>query len=192
MSRDDERLREALGHVNAARAELLWLLGDTGDVPELFVERRTPFWEEMGLAIKPVREGTTRYAIRDVFTTVNGSWELGAEKFSIPRWAVDDYGAGSFVERGAAHALFGAVLTADGGFRPMTPFLVGWPGESVLRVTAQSGWAHENMYEGASYNPQTSRGVYWMRPNMVGAETLINVGRPYGRRVSVFCVWRGI
>ena len=81
--------------------------------------------QKFNLAVKRCEErpdhpqGEIVYRVKDVFTTLSGSWEPSADYGAIPQWARDAYlkpwGADDYFEEGGAdHNLFALVLDLEG------------------------------------------------------------------------------
>ena len=102
-------------------ADVGTLAAPGGTVPPI-IRRISPWAEENNIYIKELGESPlpddaeTVYLLKDVFTTINGSWEVTDERWSVPQWARDDYLAAEFDDAGGDHHLFAAVLGEDGEF----------------------------------------------------------------------------
>ncbi|RIK34834.1 MAG: hypothetical protein DCC55_32195, partial [Chloroflexi bacterium] len=97
--------------------------GETPVQPPLrpAVERRiTPWFEQAHMSIRTLAErpdapaGEIVYVVKDIFTTLNGSWDPSNVPTSIPKWARAAYLAAEFLEAGADHHLFAHVLDLEG------------------------------------------------------------------------------
>lgn len=174
-------------------------------------ERRISEWvTAYNMAIKSIDERPDsppstgfRYVIKDVFTTVNGSWEVSDTPGSIPQWARDDYLSSDFVEAGADHHLFAAVLGVDGlllrgqqirywsdGFdRLGDPDYAGY---IHAETQAQSGWANIPIYGGSSFSPERGESGPWCWTPAGRAEVMIGGGLPNNHHISTFVVWQAI
>ncbi|MEM7126124.1 MAG: peptidoglycan DD-metalloendopeptidase family protein [Chloroflexota bacterium] len=155
-----------------------------------------------------LQKGDIVYLIKDVFTTINGSWEPSDNQHSIVRWARDDYlkpfGAPDwFDDAGADHHIFGAVLGLDGELiREQT--MIYWSdgfdqlgnpdytGYVEANTKSGSGWANQPLGPGSSFVPEREeRGPWcWMPSGM--AEVFEGGGLPANHHVSTFVVWQAV
>ncbi|MBV7335674.1 hypothetical protein KFU94_47000 [Chloroflexi bacterium TSY] len=148
------------------------------------------------------------YLVRDIFTTVEGSWEPTDHPHSIPLWARNAYlkpfGAPDwFDDAGANHHLFAAVLGLDGALIPHQEFLFwsdgferlddpNYQGYMSVRTKERSGWANLPLGPGSSFNPERNEiGPWCWAPSGV-AEVVVGGGLPLRHHVSTFVVWRAI
>jgi len=102
--------------------------------------------------------------VKDIFTTRNGSFEPASEPGSIPQWARDAYLNANFLEAGANHHLFAAIMGLDGeliknheirywsdGFDKLgDPDYTGYVRE---QTKASSGWANTVIFASSAYAP---------------------------------------
>jgi hypothetical protein len=146
--------------------------------PQIVVERRLGRWfEAMNFQIRTIAErpdqpvqGDYIYVIKDVFTTLNGSWEnMGDELGTVEAWARDAYlkpfhAPDYFDDAGADHHLFSAVIGLDGQFVRNFPMRYWSDGFAMLGdpeyqsyayhlTKERSGWANLVMLSGSSYAP---------------------------------------
>lgn len=105
------------------------------------------------------------YLVKDIFMTYYGSWEPTGDYESVPEWARDDYLRPTFLEAGADHHLFAAVIGLDGqmikgheivfwsdGFDRLDDS--GYTDYTRERTKDSSGWANLFMAGGSSFVPQ--------------------------------------
>src|SRR5690606_5673217 len=137
------------------------------------------------------------YLIKDVFMTYYGSWELSDDYESVPEWARDDYLRPEFLEAGADHHLFAAVIGLDGefikgheviywsdGFEQLgNPDYTGYTRE---HTKDSSGWANLFMAGGSSFVPQRGETGPWCWAPAGAAEVVCGGGLPIGHPVSTF------
>lgn len=144
--------------------------------------------------------GGERFVIKDVFTTIDGSWEPDGRLFSVPVWARASYlrplGAlDYFDEAGATPNLFariedekGKPLALDVLFKSSGGLLVR---VNTFRPGKRSGWCELFMEPSSSFNPERGVAGPWsIVPENVNAETIVGCGRPFGWHVSTFVVWQ--
>ena len=68
------------------------------------VRRVTEWAAPMQLSIRAIHErpdspsGDVVYRIKDVFTTREGSWEVGSAAYGVPQWAREDYLSAAFAK----------------------------------------------------------------------------------------------
>ncbi|MCB0046151.1 MAG: M23 family metallopeptidase [Caldilineaceae bacterium] len=176
------------------------------------IERRTTEWFDhynMQIATlaqrpdNPDAGGDTVYVLRDVFTTYLGSWEPSNETGSIPQWARDAYLSGQFLEAGADHHLFGAVLDRDGNLIKDTPLRFwsdgfdkladgSYEGYLTIRTKSDSGWANNPMGPGSSYVPERGERGPWCWAPEGAAEVMCGGGLPARHHLSTFAVWQAM
>jgi len=152
----------------------------------IFIERGTP------------KNGKV-YRVKDIFTTLNGSWEPSGRSFSIPQWARDAYlrpwGAPDyFDDAGADHHMLGGIYDestqrmkngavihyfthTDNGNHVDTP------------VKEKSGWANVTMFN--KFSPGNGeRGAWsWYPKSDIPADKVVGGGMPDGWHVSIFATW---
>lgn len=143
------------------------------------------------------------YLVKDVFMTYYGSWELSDDYESVPEWARDDYLRPEFLEAGADHHLFAAVIGLDGefikgheviywsdGFEQLgNPDYTGYTRE---HTKDSSGWANLFMAGGSSFVPQRGETGPWCWAPAGAAEVVCGGGLPIGHPVSTFVVWQAV
>lgn len=138
-----------------------------------------------------------RLVVKDIFTTFDGSWEVGGNIFSLPRWARDAYlrplGAPDYFEdAGGATHIFARVEDEQG--RPVATEIRFWT-NARLEIYEQtgkkkSGWANLFMNRDSAYDPEHERGAWSVVPAVPFAEAVAGVGLPYRWHVSTFIVWQ--
>ena len=184
-----------------------------GTVPDI-EQRISPWATENNIQIRelwesPVPENAEYvYLLKDVFTTINGSWEVTDDRWSVPQWARDAYlkpfGADDyFDDAGADHHLFAAVIGLDGelmrlkeviywsdGFENVNdPAYEGY----VYRATKErSGWINIPIGPGSSYVPERGESGPWCWMPTEGSATLCGGGLPSNHHVSTFAVWQKV
>ncbi len=96
--------------------------------------------------------------------TVDGSWQITGRPDDVPQWAIDSYYAPEFLEAGADHHLFGAVIGLDGklvrdmritywsdGFERLGD--PDYDGYTTICVKPESGWANLPLAGSSSFAP---------------------------------------
>jgi hypothetical protein len=139
------------------------------------------------------------YILKDVFTTINGSWEPSDHPFSIPQWARDAYlrPAGApdiFDDAGGDHHLFARVEDAQG--RPLGVPVRYWSIDGShmdIRRTDEkaSGWANLPIW--ASFAPARGERGPWLYAPAHGPLPCMwidGAGLPDKQHVSLFAVWQ--
>jgi len=125
--------------------------------------------EFMKLQIEPVDPpaGFGKYVVKDVFTTMDGSWDLNGTIFSITSWARNGYlkpmGAPDyFDDAGGATHLFARVEDENG--RPLPKDVRFFTGNLTVTENTgrkKSGWANMFMNgDSAFYVEQGQRGPW--------------------------------
>jgi len=143
------------------------------------------------------------YLVKDVFMTYYGSWEPSGEYESVPEWARDDYLRPTFLEAGADHHLFAAVIGLDGEMRKGHEIIFWSDGFERLddssysdytreRTKDSSGWANLFMAGGSSFVPQRGDIGPWCWAPAGAAEVMQGGGLPVGHPVSTFVVWQAV
>jgi hypothetical protein len=143
------------------------------------------------------------YLVKDLFMTYYGSWEPTGEYESVPEWARDDYLRPTFLEAGADHHLFAAVIGLDGQMRKGHE-IVFWSdgferlGDSSYtdytreRTKESSGWANLFMAGGSSFVPERGDIGPWSWAPAGASEVVVGGGLPVGHPVSTFVVWQAV
>ncbi len=143
------------------------------------------------------------YLIKDIFMTYYGSWEPSGEYESVPDWAREDYLRPSFLEAGADHHLFAAVIGLDGELRSGHEIAFwsdgyvrlsdpGYTDYTRERTKDSSGWANLFMAGGSSFVPQRGETGPWCWAPIGAAEVVVGGGLPVGHPVSTFVVWQAV
>jgi hypothetical protein len=184
--------------------------------PQIVVERRLGRWfEAMNFQIRTIAErpdqpvqGDYIYVIKDVFTTLNGSWEnMGDELGTVEAWARDAYlkpfhAPDYFDDAGADHHLFSAVIGLDGQFVRNFPMRYWSDGFAMLGdpeyqsyayhlTKERSGWANLVMLSGSSYAPNRGESGPWCwTPAESAGEVMCGGGMPWNHHISTFVVWQ--
>ncbi len=141
----------------------------------LTTERRISAWvRKLNLTIRTLDQrpdqpmGNTVYLVKDIFTTRFGSWELADELAAIVSWARAAYLTPYFLEAGAEHHLFAAVLGLDGqlvkdldtifwsdGFDKLAD--TSYQGFVHVKTKESSGWANLFIASGSSFVPEQGK-----------------------------------
>ena len=143
------------------------------------------------------------YLVKDLFMTYYGSWEPSGEYESVPDWARDDYLRPSFLEAGADHHLFAAVIGLNGEMTKGHEIVFWSDGFERLGDSSyadytrestkeSSGWANLFMAGGSSYVPQRGDTGPWCWAPAGAAEVVVGGGLPVGHPVSTFVVWQAV
>ena len=184
--------------------------GDTGLPAKPVVERRlVELFHAHHMSIKTVDErpdkpsGDIVYVIKDVFTTLSGSIQPTGQPGSIPQWARDAYLTPQFLEIGADHHLFAAIIGLDGKLIKNHEVLywsdgfgqLGDPGYQKYireRTKESSGWANNFMASGSSFAPDRGESGPWCWAPAGAAEVICGGGLPLNHHVSTFAVWQAV
>lgn len=173
-------------------------------------ERRiSDVFTRYNMSIKSIGElpdhptGDIYYVVKDVFTTVEGSWTPSPDEASIPQWAVESYQSDSFIEAHSKQHLFAAVIGLDGQFLKNHEIRLWSDGFNKLgdatytgyvnEVTKESsGWANYTLWNSSAFNPdQGMTGPWCWMPTGV-SEVVCGGGLPYGKNISTFVVWQAV
>ncbi|MCC6458199.1 MAG: peptidoglycan DD-metalloendopeptidase family protein [Caldilineaceae bacterium] len=155
------------------------------------------------LASDPSDADEVVYLVKDIFMTYYGSWEPSGEYESVPEWARDDYLRPTFLEAGADHHLFAAVIGLDGQMRKGHEIIFWSDGYERLedpsytdytreQTKESSGWANLFMASGSSYVPERGDSGPWCWAPAGAAEVVLGGGLPVGHPVSTFVVWQAV
>lgn len=153
----------------------------------------------MRLVVEENKDGG-QFFLKEVFTTLDGSWEPGSGPYQIEQWARDAYlrptGAHDyFDEAGAAHNLFARVVDEQG--RVLHTDVLFWsktengkPQNPQVQVTGErrSGWANIEVW--SSFNPDRNERGAWRFAPAGAAHILSGAGLPHNWHVSTFAVWQ--
>jgi hypothetical protein len=172
-------------------------------------QRLTPWFDQAHMSIRTLKErpdqpgGEIVYLVKDIFTTLNGSWESSADPRAVPDWAKTDYLTGEFLEAGADHHLFARILDLDGqpiknheviywsdGFEKLAD--PGYTGFVRERSKESSGWANFVMGGGSSFVPERGESGPWCWMPAGAAEVVCGGGMPANHHVSTFVVWQAV
>jgi hypothetical protein len=151
----------------------------------------------------PVAESDTVYVLRDYFTTYLGSWEPGDEPASVPEWAREAYLVPEFLEAGADHHLFGAILDREGNLIKGAELQFwsdgldkladpNYDGYIRIQTKEESGWANNPLGPGSSYVPERDEIGPWCWAPAGAAEVAVGGGLPARHHVSTFAVWQEV
>ncbi len=180
---------------------------------ELLVERRLdPRFAGYHMQIQRVDQrpdrpqGEVAYVVKDIFMTANGSWEMdGVDENgnTVPQWARNSYLTREFLEAGADHHLFGAVIGLDGklshsariGFWSDGFARLGDPdydGYVFVPTKPESGWANLPIAGGSSFAPDRGERGPWCWAPAGASEVVCGGGLPLNRHISTFVVWQAV
>lgn len=147
--------------------------------------------------------GEIHYIVKDLFTTINGSFDPSSEAGSIPQWAHDAYASENFLEAGSNHHLFAAVIGLDGtlvksypvrfwsdGFDKLSdPNYTGY----INEVTKESsGWANNPLWSSSSFDPAQGMTGPWCWAPDGASDVICGGGLPNGADLSTFVVWQAV
>ncbi len=164
---------------------------------------------DYNMEIVPIEErpdnafGSIVYLVKDVFMTVDGSWETTGLPDEVPLWARREYLTPEFDEAGADRHLFGAVLGLDGELVPVARITYWSDGlqriadpdyDGFVRklVDKDSGWANIIMGIASSFDPDDNESGPWCWMPDGSAEILCGGGLPLKNHVSTFVVWQAM
>ncbi len=161
--------------------------------------RLTEWFDDLNLNVQTVETpppGSTVYRLKDVFTTIDGSWDVTGARYAIPQWAKEAYeNPAQMMELQKQSHLYAAVLDANGALL----------GEQVIRFTNRfdpanpdsrltqnsTGWATFTMFSSSNYDPAGGQQGVWCWAPEGQAETICGGGRPVdGQSISIFAVWQ--
>ena len=182
--------------------------GENGAAMKVPIDRRITDWvnnynmQIVDISARP--DGPTGddvYVVKDIFTTRNGSFEPSAEPGAIPQWARDAYLKPEFLEAGADHHLFAAVLDEEGNFIKGQPIRYWSDGLAKLgdadydgyvreQTKESSGWANMFMAGGSSFVPERGESGPWCWAPEGAAEVVCGGGLPANHHISTFVVWQ--
>jgi hypothetical protein len=165
------------------------------------VNRRLTGWfDALRLTLQPVAPlpapGSTVYLLKDLFTTLEGSWELSAERYAIPQWAKDLYeDPGERMELGKRGHLYAAVVDSSGQRIPGQTIRFTNRYDSATtdeRVTGeQTGWASYTLFSSSVYDAVGGQQGPWVWGPAGLAEMVYGGGLPAdGQSLSIFAVWQ--
>jgi hypothetical protein len=147
--------------------------------------------------------GDVVFLVKDIFMTFYGSWEDRGVPDTVPDWARTAYLRPEFLEAGADHHLFAAVIGLDGQFLRGHEVIfwsdgferLGDPtyqGFSRERTKESSGWSNIFMAGGSSYWPEAGESGPWCWAPAGAAEVVCGGGLPQSHPVSTFVVWQAV
>lgn len=137
------------------------------------------------------------FLLKDVFTTIDGSWEPSGHPYSIPQWARDLYlrpfGAPDyFDDAGGAQHLFARLEDENGKVLAYSVRYWTADGNNLeIRSTGdkKSGWANLPIY--AAFVPERGeRGPWNYAPMGRCIQWVEGAGLPSKQHVSIFAVWQ--
>jgi outer membrane biosynthesis protein TonB len=161
--------------------------------------RLTEWFDDLNLSVQAVEsppQGSTVYRLKDVFTTIDGSWDVTSARYAIPQWAKDAYANHTqMMELQKQSHLYAAVLDANGALLggQIIRFTNRFdPANPDSRSTQNStGWATFTMFDSSNYDPASGQQGVWCWAPEGQAETLCGGGRPVdGQSISIFAAWQ--
>ncbi|MBU6351799.1 MAG: hypothetical protein KGS73_16805 [Chloroflexi bacterium] len=172
-------------------------------MPSTTVNRRLTGWfDALRLTLQPVAPlpapGSTVYLLKELFTTLEGSWEVSAERYAIPQWAKDLYDdPGERMELGKRSHLYAAVVDSSGRRMPgqMIRFTNRYdPAATDERVTGdRTGWVSYTLFPSSVYDAAGGQQGPWVWGPAGLAETVYGGGLPAdGQSLSIFAVWQQV
>lgn len=185
-----------------------------GVPPAPIARRITPWFDHYNMAIKsiaeradnpqpPAGEEKTSWIIKDVFTTMNGSWEPNDQPGSIPQWARDTYLSSDFADAGADHNIFAAVLDKAGNLikgREVRFWSDGfaklgdsdYDGYVIDKTRSPSGWVGVVLFSSSNFVPERKESGCWCWTAAGRAEVMTGGGLPANHHLSTFVVWQEV
>jgi hypothetical protein len=165
------------------------------------VNRRLTGWfDALRLTLQPVAQppapGSMVYLLKELFTTLEGSWEVSAERYAIPQWAKDLYDdPGERMELGKRSHLYAAVVDSSGQRIPGQTIRFTNRYDAATtdeRVTGeQTGWASYTLFPSSVYNAVGGQQGPWVWGPAGLAEMVCGGGLPAdGQSLSIFAVWQ--
>ena len=150
-------------------------------------------------------QGDVVYRVKEIFTTLLGSWDPSDGYGSIPQWARDAYlkpwGAEDyFDDAGADHNLFALVLDLNGKPVKTENLVRFWSdgfdklGDPIYsgytRATPKpgSGWTRHDIWN--NYSPEAGEQGAWCWCPGGPADVVVGGGLPNNHHVSTFVVWQ--
>lgn len=140
----------------------------------------------------PVVDRNGEWAIRRIFTTQDGSWEVNPNhKYGIDQESRDMYLDPAFTKAGGDHGIYVRFETADGV--PITRQVAqlrnteGTLSFPLKTTEAEAGWVEQPIFEG--YNPETDTGAWIVGPADELLTRVEGLGMPEGLHVSWFVVF---
>jgi hypothetical protein len=172
-------------------------------------QRIAPAFNRYNMKVMPITSrpdkpgGDIVYLVKDVFMTYYGSWEPAEGKESVEDWAREAYLKPEFLEAGADHHLFAAIIGLDGEFVHSHEVIFWSDGFERLgdptynaysreRTKDNSGWANMFMAGGSSFVPDIGETGPWCWAPVGAAEVVCGGGLPLGHPVSTFVVWQAV
>jgi hypothetical protein len=164
------------------------------------IPRLTEWFGDLNLTIAPPTAtpapGSTVFLLKDVFTTIDGSWEVTGARYAIEQWAKDAYANPTqMMELQKTSHLYAAVLNAEGALlrQQVVRFTNRFNAADQTERTTQeaTGWATFTMFTGSNYDSGAGDQGPWCWAPPGQAETLCGGGRPLdGQSIAIFAVWQ--
>jgi len=143
-------------------------------------------------------QGGPIYRLRDVFTTLLGSWEPGdTRRGAIDQWAASEYWSGQkFEGAGGDHNFFIMVLDEAGKPMPAKGILF-WQGPMTATFTPSDPRntktdGTENIPIFGSYVPERGEQGSWSGAVLGKSDVLVGIGMPANEHVSTFAVFQAV
>ena len=173
--------------------------GETTVIPSTTETRLTEWFDDLKLttqAAPAAQPGSTVYILKDVFTTIEGSWDANGSRYAIPQWAKGTYeNPAILMELQKKSHLYAAVVDANGQLirGQVVRFTNRYdPSQPTDRTTQENtGWATFTMSGSSTYHPENGeQGPWcWAPPGL--ADSLCGGGLPAdGQSLSIFAVWQ--
>lgn len=143
---------------------------------------------------------TVVYELKDIWTTINGSWDYMG-RFGIDQWARDTW-LGKCNQGGGDHNIVVNCINAQGSF--MTGkgmmFQSGDPAAIDARINDLASWTKFNipggldwpavdLFSSSTYFPDQGKQGPWLIMPYGLSDVVCGVGMPYQQHISTFCVW---
>lgn len=181
--------------------------------------RLSEWCTKFGYQVVPAKEtsdavlwtvGTTMFVLKDMFTTLNGLWDLSnqGQPGAIPPWALADYNVAAFDDKGGATHLFAMLLGADGAPNKATQFgywsdgyakLAGWDGKgkpdwlTIQAAKPASGWANVAIEHSSGFDYAAGARGPWCVCKIPGmSDVVTGLGLPASWHISTFMVFQEV
>ena len=161
--------------------------------------RLTEWFDDLNLSVQAAssaQPGDTVYVLKDVFTTIDGSWDANGSRYAIPQWAKDAYeNQAILMELQKKSHLYATVLDANGQLikGQVVRYVNRYdPSNPTDRTTQENtGWATFTMSGSSTYHPENGEQGPWCWAPPGIADTLCGGGLPPdGQSLSTFAVWQ--
>lgn len=135
----------------------------------------------------------TRYEVKDIFTTHDGSWEPSGDTYAPPQWAINDYLTPSFDDAGAATHIL--VRVEDEKGQPISAPIAFYNGARLDRVLVTgekfSDWCNFPLWSDSSFDAEAGQSGSWaVSPVLsVPCDKVVGLGLPNRWHISTFIVF---